>query len=123
MREITIEVPGRPVPAARMTTRGKFKSRQAQRYLAYKRAVGWTAKAAGVKPVMGPLTVEIEVYLHRGQDGDWDNYGKSICDGLNGVAYVDDSQIIDGRVRKLRARGRHEERAVIHLREAPLEAL
>lgn len=31
---------------------------------------------------------------------DWDNVGKIICDSLNGVAYHDDSQIVDGRVRK-----------------------
>jgi len=26
--------------------------------------------------------------------------GKAICDALNGIAYKDDSQIVDGRVRK-----------------------
>lgn len=31
---------------------------------------------------------------------DWDNAGKIICDSLNGIAYHDDSQIVDGRVRK-----------------------
>lgn len=31
---------------------------------------------------------------------DWDNIGKVICDALNGVAYHDDSQVVEGRVRK-----------------------
>jgi len=31
---------------------------------------------------------------------DVDNYIKSICDALNGVAYVDDSQIVEIRCRK-----------------------
>lgn len=31
---------------------------------------------------------------------DWDNVGKIICDSLNGVAYVDDKQIVDGGVHK-----------------------
>lgn len=31
---------------------------------------------------------------------DFDNIGKIICDSLNGIAYHDDSQIVDGRVRK-----------------------
>lgn len=31
---------------------------------------------------------------------DWDNIGKIICDALNDIAYHDDSQVIDGRVRK-----------------------
>lgn len=31
---------------------------------------------------------------------DFDNVGKIICDSLNGIAYHDDAQIVDGRVRK-----------------------
>lgn len=31
---------------------------------------------------------------------DWDNIGKIIADSLNGVAYHDDEQIVDGLVRK-----------------------
>ncbi|QGH73519.1 MAG: endodeoxyribonuclease [Podoviridae sp. ctDWo9] len=33
--------------------------------------------------------------------GDVDNYAKSILDGLNGVAWVDDSQIVSVTVRKV----------------------
>lgn len=35
---------------------------------------------------------------------DWDNAGKIVCDSLNGVAYHDDAQIVDGRVRKFYSR-------------------
>lgn len=31
---------------------------------------------------------------------DWDNIGKIVCDGLNGVAYHDDKQIFDAMVYK-----------------------
>ena len=31
---------------------------------------------------------------------DWDNSGKIIADSLNEIAYKDDSQIVDGMVRK-----------------------
>ena len=31
---------------------------------------------------------------------DWDNVGKIICDSLNGVAYQDDSQIVECMVKK-----------------------
>lgn len=36
--------------------------------------------------------------------GDWENYAKAICDALNGLAYVDDIQIVDGQTVKRRAR-------------------
>ena len=64
--------PRRPVPAARMTNRSKFKNKQAQRYLDYKSAVGWSAKDAGVRMTDQPVTVEIDIYV-QGQGGDWDN--------------------------------------------------
>ena len=31
---------------------------------------------------------------------DWDNIGKAVCDALNGIAYRDDSQIVDAVCRK-----------------------
>ena len=32
---------------------------------------------------------------------DWDNVGKVVCDALNGIAYRDDSQIVDASVHKI----------------------
>lgn len=116
MSEVRIVIPGRPVPAARMTKRSKYKNRQAQRYLIYKGVVGWCAKAAGVKMTDKQVTVEIDVYI-RGAGGDWDNYAKAICDGLNGVAYIDDQQVIEGRVRRHSCDQKKEERAEVIIRE------
>lgn len=36
---------------------------------------------------------------------DWDNIGKIICDSLNGLAYHDDAQIVEGSVTKKYASG------------------
>jgi len=36
VNEINFTIPGRPIPAARMTRRGKWIKRQAQKYLAFK---------------------------------------------------------------------------------------
>ncbi len=114
---IKIVIPGRPVPAVRMTQKGKFTSKQAQRYLAYKDKVGWTAKAQGVKPLKGRVIIDITVFLSGGTEPDWDSLGKGICDGLNKIAYEDDRQIIDGRVRKVLGVPKEDERAVIEIRE------
>lgn len=39
--------------------------------------------------------------------GDWDHLGRAISDALTGVVWCDDSQVIDGRVRKVYP-GEHE---------------
>lgn len=114
---IKFTIPGRPVPAVRMTQKGKFRKDNdaAHKYLAYKDAVGWEAKKAGVKQMEGKIVIDIKIYLCGGHHGDWDNYAKSICDGLNGIAYEDDRQIIDGRVRKIIGVTKVEERAEVEI--------
>ena len=94
----TFTVQGRAIPTVRMTQKSKWGARE-QKYLAYKEEVGWSAKRAKVKPFEGKVAITIDVYIKGGNVGDWDNYGKSICDGLSLIAYKDDRQVKDGRVR------------------------
>lgn len=42
----------------------------------------------------------LEGLIRPGKKPDWDNVGKIICDALNGVAFHDDAQIVDGRTIK-----------------------
>lgn len=49
---------------------------------------------------------------------DFDNVGKIICDSLNGIAYRDDSQIVDGHVRKFYGQRPH---VVVTLSDQPIE--
>lgn len=113
-----IVIPGRPVPAVRMTQRSKFKSPQAQRYLAYKEQVGWEAKAAGAKPTKMPCEVKAVVYLDiKKTDMDVDNLAKSLMDGLNKIAWEDDRQVTDLTICKRFVLGPKDERAEIEIRE------
>ena len=47
-----------------------------------------------------------------------DNCAKSILDGMNGIVYEDDNQVVDLRVRKLRESNRKKQRVEIEIREA-----
>jgi len=61
---------------------------------AYKRTIGMEALAQGVRPMAGDLIVSLAVYRPM-RRGDLDNTAKVLLDSLNGVAWVDDSQIIE----------------------------
>jgi len=96
MHEITFTVPGRPVPAVRMTQRGKWVKPNAQRYLSYKDQIGWEARAVMGRrePLAGPVGVEVTAVISGGRPGDVDNIAKSILDGCNGVIWDDDRQVV-----------------------------
>jgi len=52
------------------------------------------------KPKTWTALALIERLIRPAKKPDWDNIGKIVCDALNGIAYRDDSAIVDGRVRK-----------------------
>jgi crossover junction endodeoxyribonuclease RusA len=117
---IEFVVPGRPVPKAR--PRLGVRGRKAFIYTPpatreYEKLVGWVARCAGCKPLNGPLAVKLHLFI-RGRSGDVDNYCKSILDGLNGVAYEDDDQVVELLVRKHRVKAAADERVEIEIREA-----
>jgi Holliday junction resolvase RusA-like endonuclease len=100
-----IVIPGRPIPYVRMTQRGKYVKKNAQRYLAYKDIVGYTAKTSNIHVSDKKIKISVFIYLNgkktpMGMDGDSDNYLKTACDSLNGIAYIDDRQITEAHVWK-----------------------
>lgn len=107
-------VPGRPVPKERPRAgkNGNLYTPKATRE--YERAVGWAARQVFVNPYDGPIELTVKIFvMNRG--GDLDNYIKAICDGLNGVAWRDDSQVT--RIRAdLVVHRKVMERAEIHVR-------
>ncbi len=100
-----ITIPGRPIPAVRMTRRGVYKKEYAQRYLDYKTAIGMYARIKCKEPTEKYVIVDVRVYLYGikgfGNAGDVDNYLKSSMDGLNGIAWLDDRQVVKATVQKL----------------------
>ena len=85
------------------------------------------------EPMEGPLAIEVDVYMYIPKSDskkmrarkkfnelrptkrpDWDNMAKSITDALNGLAYKDDSQIVEATVRKWFG---EEQKAVVKIKE------
>lgn len=119
---IAFTIPGRPVPKGRPRMGVRTKGRRMTPVVytpsatkRYEEKVRIMALAAGVRPADGPVALEADLWLY-GRRGDGDNYWKSLADALNGVAYQDDRQIIDWRLRIHRARRREDERAEIVIR-------
>ena len=109
-------VPGRAIPAVRMTQKTKW-SKYAQRYLNYKSQVGWAAKQSYKgDPVTSDVSVEIDFYLSGGNQGDIDNYFKSITDSLNKIVYVDDRQVKKMIARKIECE-KKDERVEVEIHE------
>lgn len=114
-----IIIPGRPVPKGR--PRLGMRGKKAFVYTPtatkeYEKLVGWVAKCSGCRPTEGPVSVSLVVFC-RGRM-DVDNVAKSVLDGLTGVAYEDDDQVVDLRVRKFKVKNKAEERVEIEIREA-----
>jgi len=119
MQAVKITVPGRPVPKGR--PRLGVRGRKAFIYTPpatreYEKLVGWIAKCSGCKPVDGPVAVDLDIYVRIRMD--LDNVAKSVLDGLNGIAYQDDGQVVELLVRKHKVRRKEEERVEIEIREA-----
>lgn len=80
---------------------------------AWQEAVGWAAKAAmrGAAPIAGSVTLDVVFRFARPKrldragryDGpmlDIDKLQRALFDGMSGIAFVDDAQIVHVHVRK-----------------------
>lgn len=137
--EITITVPGQPVPQPRprISTRGGI----GRAYVparhpihAYREAVALLTKSLGTKPAAGAFVVDIEAVFARppshwrksglAKDApstpacDWDNVAKGVQDAITtaGTVWLDDAQVVDGRCRKRYAARDEPARTVIRIR-------
>lgn len=126
LQSITFFVPGQPVakgrPIAGRGFGGRTTLRTPEKTVAYEGLVAHACAQAmeGAPPFSGPLELSLQINVQipaswskkrqqAAQDGDiaptkkpdLDNIVKALCDGMNGVAYADDAQIVQMSVRKV----------------------
>ncbi len=74
-------MPGRPVPAQRMTRGTKWTNR-AQKSLEYQRLVAMAARAAGLPTFLGPVQLTCRFFFRDGRHGDLSKFVKALKDKL-----------------------------------------
>lgn len=107
---IQLFIQGDPVPQGRprFARRGTFVTvYDPPKSKAWKEVVIDQAMKAGIEPLAGPLSISLVFRIKRPKKpvnpypvGDWDNYTKGVKDALNGIAYKDDVQVVEGHVIK-----------------------
>lgn len=90
LRRFDVEIEGRAYSKARpRVTGGHAYTPAATR--AWEERVAWEFVQVHGRPCLpGPVAVRIEF---NQRSGDLDNLAKAVLDGLNGVAWIDDSQV------------------------------
>ena len=108
---IRIEIEGDVIPAARPRFSGR-RAYQPKRNVEYREQVSWAARRAmkGAEPMTGEICAAVKVYRKYRRTarvfGDVDNHLKAIFDGLSGIVFEDDAQIVRCIVEKYQDRKR-----------------
>lgn len=88
----TFTIPGKPQPKQRpRKAKGRWYTPKATKN--YEEKVALYARSGGVKEIDGPVALSMAIYMPDRRRRDLDNCAKTVCDGLNGIAYEDDSQV------------------------------
>lgn len=114
MAYFKIEIQTKPVPKARPRLGANGRMYTPRETKEFEELIGWCAKSVVKKPTEKPVKVSIDVYSKT--RADIDNIAKAVMDGLSGVAYVDDRQVVELRIRKLKPV--ESEKILVSIREA-----
>lgn len=91
---IQLFIPGQPIPKARPRVINGY-AHTPIRTARWEDTIGWSARAAGVEPLAGDVSVMVAFRRKGKQRADVDNLLKSVLDGLNGIAFADDKQVVE----------------------------
>ena len=102
---IEFRVDGNPIPQGSMKVmQGRVIHSQGSALAVWRSSVGLAAKAAGATPSEAPIAIEIDFEMPRPRTvkrdyptvpPDLDKLIRGVLDALTGIAFEDDSQVID----------------------------
>lgn len=108
---ITFRVNGIPIPQGSMKViNGRVLHSQGSALAVWRSLIGWEAKLAGASPHKLPVKISISFFMPRPRTvkrlypsvaPDLDKLIRAVLDGLTGVAYEDDGQVIQIQAQKL----------------------
>ncbi len=101
MRGGVVIVPGCPVPCGRPRSTLAGHVYMPERTRKFERLVRRMTAAVFDAPLEGPVSLHLTFVLPDRRRRDIDNLAKSIMDGMNGVAFVDDSQVVFHEAQKV----------------------
>ena len=108
---ISFKVNGIPVPQGSMKViHGRVMHSQGSALAVWRSTIGWEAKSAGAAPHNYPVRIKINFLMPRPKTvkrpypsvaPDLDKLIRAVLDGLTGIAYDDDSQVVEIYARKV----------------------
>lgn len=94
MTTLTLIIPGDPVPKGRPRVyHGHGVTPERTRIAESRIRADWHTKHPDAQPLNCPVRVDLEFWKSKRGRPDLDNLVKLVTDALNGLAYMDDSQI------------------------------
>jgi crossover junction endodeoxyribonuclease RusA len=104
--EIEFVVNGEPRPKQSFRSTGGGRGYTPARIKAWQAEVGWAAQQAMRtskinEPFDGNVLVDLTFYLGDNRRVDGDNLSKGVLDGLNGICWNDDRQVVDLHIKKI----------------------
>lgn len=103
---LTFWIDGKPAPKGRPRTfvqGGRVVTTTPPKTRAWEERVAWVATAAAGRawrPEKGPVAVALDVH-GAPKLADLDNLAKGLLDGMNGIIFHDDRQVVDLHVRRV----------------------
>ena len=116
--QVYFTIPGRPVPKQRPRLGKNGIVYTPKNCREYEKRVAAAAYTVFRRPYAGPVALEVNLFL-ASRPGDLDNYVKAVSDGMNGIAYQDDRQVVELKA-KLTVRKGIPERAEVIIKALPL---